>query len=179
MKQVLFLALMLGGCVYVPRVVKLEQPDPGQPSPICIQVEPFSDTRVDKTLIGVVRNGFYWPEGNARTEGDVARWITDHLRASLTPESCVPEFSLQGRVREVFVDEWFNLNARIVVSLRLERQQTVILERDLEVTYSQLSHLGSNSEFEETLRKALAAFGQRAIPAVIAAAADAPSTPAL
>ena len=168
----MLLALMVSGCASVPRVVRLEQPDPGRPSPICIKVEPFSDARADKTRIGVARNGFYWPTGSASTDDDVAQWVATHLRASLSPDSCVPELVVEGRIREVFVDEYFNLNARFVVSLRLERGRTLIFDRDFETTYSQLSHLGTSAEFQETLRKGLASFGERAIPAIIAAAAD-------
>lgn len=172
MRQLIFVALVISGCAYVPRVVHLEQPDKGSPSPICIKVEQFSDARADKKTIGVARNGFYWPTGNATSEDDAAVWIATHLAGSLTPDGCSPEFSLEGRIREIFVDEWFNLNARFVVTLRLERGQKLIFDRDFVTSFSQLSHLGSSAEFEDTLRKGLAEFGVRVMPAIIAAASD-------
>lgn len=175
----MIVAMLVSGCVYLPRTVKLVQPEPGRPSPICIEVEPFSDARADKTRIGIARNGFYWPEGTAHTDDDVAQWIATHLRASLAPGACVPELLLRGRIRDVFVDEYFNLSARLVVSLRLERAQTVVFDREFEGNFSQLSHLGSSAEFDDTLRKALAEFGERTIPAIIAAAAQPPLPPGL
>jgi hypothetical protein len=168
------MALLVSGCANVPRVVHLQSPDDGAASPICIKVEPFSDSRVDKKIVGVARNGFYYPIGTATTEDDAAKWIENHLRPSLFPEGCTAdsEFAVEGRIRELFVNEWFNLNAKMVVTLRLTRGRTLVMERDIETTYGQLSHLGSGPEFEQTLKKALAVFGERASAAVIAAASD-------
>jgi hypothetical protein len=166
-------------CAYVPRVLRLEQPE-NAPTPIgsrpCINVDSFGDVRPDRTTVGVARNGLYWPTASARTSDDVPQWVASHFRNAFPcrdRDGCAGEFLLKGAVRDVFVDEYVNLDGFLVVSLRLERSGVMVFERDFEGRHSQLSQLGSNSEFEETLRQTLKDLGNSAIPAIVdAAAAD-------
>jgi hypothetical protein len=168
MRPFLILVVLFAACSFH-REVKLEGP-PVVPRAECIVVEAFTDAR-DEARLGVARNGFGMIIGEAATPDDLAAWTQDVFQRVFPPgASCGEPLRLTGVVRRAFVEEFWNLDADVVVTLKLSRGTQVVLERDFRGRYQKVSNLGSAEEFSSTLRDALGALVHDAVSVVIEAA---------
>lgn len=172
---------LTSGCAFVTREVRLEAPEPlvlSMGQPVCVDVEEFADARADPTLVGYVRNGLYLRTADARTEDNVARWISNYLRASIpTSQWCSSTLVLLGRVEHALADSYLNIDGRVVVTLSLRAPTGTVFERQFVGKHSQLAMFDAASEYAQTLRLALQDLGRQAVPQVIQAAELAASAP--
>ncbi len=165
------LLLCVSSCAYVPRQVRLLAPERRVSPGACVVVEPLTDARDDTSRVGTVRNGLYWPTASVRTGDAPAEWVTAYLRDALSsPEPAAGCCTLEGSLRDLFVDEYVNAEGRLTVSLRLSRSGDVLLERDFTASHSQLSNFASEAELEEALQRTLVALADAALPEIAAAA---------
>lgn len=169
----------LAGCASMPRDVRLQNLDGLPPGKLCVRIEPLADLRPTPQRVGVTRNGFYAPTAEARTPDDLSAWITGALQHRLLKPDCSGhDLLLQGTIREAFVDEFWNLDAQIVVWLGLRRGNQELLAAKFEGRHLQLSHAGAGIEFAEALQGALKNLLETAVPA-LETAATRPPPPAL
>jgi hypothetical protein len=176
MRAFVVLAL-LGGCGFAPKVVHLEPVAPVAATKaarsMCVKVARLTDGRSERRKIGVNRNGFGMAMGEVRTYGNVPDWIGQHLADELAPACRVgaPEFVLEGTVTRAWVDEYWNLDGDIEVTLSLRRAGASgpVFSQRFHGSHSQTSWAASESEFTDTFYQTLLDLSARVVPAVLAA----------
>lgn len=154
------LLVWLPGCAMMTREVRL--PDPAlvarRGPALCVKVERLADVRPHPQKVGLVRNGFYASTADAITKDDVAGWLTKALQNELSrgAQDCTaPALTVTGTVNDAFADEYWNLDAKISVTLKMSRAGKQLMDATFQGRALKVSMAGSSSEFEEILLAAL------------------------
>lgn len=102
-----------------------------------VVVEPFTDERPDKSVIGAARNTYYMRAADAVTTSDIGRWATDALKIELTRSGYrvvaasgatqdMPRIS--GRVTEVNCDSYLTYDGTVTFAGVVKAGQTELLQ---------------------------------------------------
>ncbi len=168
----------LFGCALAPKVVHLDPLPTGSEArfakPVCVKVAEFTDARENPQLLGhTFLLGI--KTSDVKTYGDVPEWIRAAYKRELLKagaqecETSPNPLVVAGTVKEVVQAESWNVDSTIRVEVKLSgggEEST----QSFAGNSSQTSHAASESEFTDSLYKALQDLMKRSVPAIIAAA---------
>jgi uncharacterized lipoprotein YajG len=169
---------ILSGCALAPKVVHLESITPVSNARFtkstCIVVGEFNDGRKDQEVIGHTYN-FGFKTSDVKAFGNVSSWIREAYSREMKnagAKECGEKdqkLELTGTVVEVAQEESWNINTVMKVELRLKGAQTTF-SKTFEAKSSQISHAASESEFTDSLFKALQTLMKESVQALISKA---------
>lgn len=127
---VLLLALQSAGCAFGTRRPVLNYTVGSQQKParnINLYVEQFSDERLDRNVIGHVRNGWGMKTAEVVTVTNIADWVTEAMRAELKnsgytlTDDVNTEHAIQGEVIKVYCDSFMSYDGEVGVEVTLRK----------------------------------------------------------
>ena len=130
------------------------------PKNISILVEDFRDERIDKNVIGHVRNGYGFKTADVVTETNIAQWVTDALKAELGNNGYIVvkdrvDLSTQGEILSVYCDSLALYEGKIDLEVSFKKNDQVIFERKYRGSASNMNWAATSNGYGTTLQNTL------------------------
>lgn len=168
-KKTYFILLMLSllfisGCAFGTRHPVLTYDVFTTPEPaknISIYVSEFKDERIDKNIIGHVRNGWGLKTAKVITETNISDWITEALKAELEnigytiTDNPNASISVSGEVIEIYVSSFMMYEGKASIEISLMKNGKEVFTRKYSGTDSSLNWASTAKSYGITLERSL------------------------
>lgn len=146
--------VMVGGCAFGTRQPTLIYPPGGEaadasnravkasPKHIEIVLNPFTDQRTDKKVVGTVRNGFGMRTADVIPTNSVDGWVTEAVRQELVKDGyevrteppasdnrAARQIVVSGEILNVFCDMYFSYTGQVSLLVQVTRDGKDILHK--------------------------------------------------
>lgn len=161
---VILVGTMVSGCAFGTRRPILKYTvtsPPGEPKNIEIYVPKFKDERIDKDVVGHVRNGWGMKTARVITETNVSEWVTDVLKQELknagytiSGSDTVPT-QIKGEVIEIYCESFMMYEGKAVLEVTVLKNNELLFQDKYRGTDESLNWAATAKSYGITLERAL------------------------